>query len=71
MKSGHPLFVSVADDGLSFKFCHKKAPEGGSVPAWVILTPEPVPPISGMDMRTGAQIGFFGPTNPANSEGAV
>jgi hypothetical protein len=71
VNSGHPLIVLVADDGLSFKFCHKKAPEGGSVPTWVILTPEPVPPISGMDMRTGAQIGFFGPTNPTNLEGAV
>ncbi len=71
VKSGHPLIVSVADDGLSIKICHKKAPEGGSVPTWVILTPEPVPPISGMDMRTGAQIGFFGPTDPTNPEGAV
>ncbi len=71
VKSGHPFIVLVANDGLSFKFCHKKAPEGGSVPTWVILTPEPVPPISGMDMRTGAQIGFFGQTNPTNSEGAV
>ncbi len=71
VKAGHPLVVSVANNGLSFKFCHKKAPNGGSVPTWVILMPEPVLPILGMDMRMGAQIGFFGPTNPTNMEGAV
>ena len=41
------------------------------MPRWVVLTPEPVPPIVNIDMATGAECGFFGPTNPNNSVGAT
>jgi hypothetical protein len=42
-----------------------------SVPRWVVLMPEPVPPVANIDMATGAERGFFGPTNPNNSVGAT
>ena len=39
-------------------------------PYWVTLNPEIPPPIDGVDMTTGASIGFFGPTNTNNIAGA-
>jgi hypothetical protein len=42
------------------------------VPRWVVLTPEPVPPVANIDMAMGAERGFlFGPTNPNNSVGVT
>ncbi len=70
IRSGHVRISFVADDGLSFTFqCMK--PKEGSVPLWVILTPEHVPNVEGIDMKTGADCGFFGRTNPNNAEGAT
>jgi hypothetical protein len=60
----------MADDGQSFTFRRKKAAEG-SMLRWVVLTLEPVPPVANIDMATGAERGFFGPTNPNNSVGAT
>jgi hypothetical protein len=40
-----------------------------NVPQWIILTPEEVPAVEGIDMATGAQEGFFAPTNKENSFG--
>jgi hypothetical protein len=39
------------------------------VAKWVILTPQEVAPIDGMNMATGAQEGFYGPMNQENLEG--
>ena len=39
------------------------------IPKWVILTPEEVPLVDGIDMGTGAEKGFFGPTNKENAVG--
>lgn len=36
---------------------------------WVVLTPEEPPLIRGIDMATGAQVGFYGPTNKENAVG--
>jgi len=44
---------------------------GAKVPTWIILTPEAVPPVDGIDMGTGAQKGFFGPTNKENAVGGT
>ncbi len=41
------------------------------MPTWVTLTPEVVPDVPGIDMQTGAEYGFFGPTNPNNAAGAT
>ncbi len=35
------------------------------------MSPTVAPSIDGMNMKTGAQDGFFGPTNKENSEGAI
>ena len=70
IESGHQSILRRANDGQSFTFRRKKAAEG-SVPRWVVLTPEPVPPVANIDMATGAERGFFGPTNPNNSVGAT
>lgn len=43
---------------------------GTKIPTWILLTPEDVPTMSGIDMGTGAQRGFFGPTNKENAVGA-
>jgi hypothetical protein len=44
---------------------------GAKVPTWIILAPEAVPPVEGIDMGTGAQKGFFGPTNKENAVGGT
>jgi hypothetical protein len=41
------------------------------IPTWILLTPEEEPPVAGVDMGTGAQIGFSGPTNQENAVGAT
>jgi hypothetical protein len=42
---------------------------GKNIPTWILLTPEEVPSVDGVDMGTGAQSGFFGPTNKENAVG--
>ncbi len=44
---------------------------GAKVPTWIILTPEAVPSVDGIDMGAGAQEGFFGPTNKENAVGGT
>jgi hypothetical protein len=48
--------TKVSDD--EFKYRHASV-VGAKVPTWVILTPEVVPPVDGIDMGTGASIGFL------------
>jgi len=45
--------------------------KGEKIPTWLLLTPQPVPPVPGIDMSTGAQSGFYGPTNKENAVGGV
>jgi len=44
---------------------------GENIPTWILLTPEEVPSVDGVDMGTGAQSGFFGPTNKENAVGGT
>ena len=44
---------------------------GNKIPTWILLTPEEVPSVDGVDMGTGAQSGFFGPTNKENAVGGT
>ncbi len=39
--------------------------------AWKILIPEVVPPVPGINLATGAQVGFYGPANKENAVGAT
>ena len=39
------------------------------IPRWVVLKPEDVPDVEGIDMAVGAEEGFFAPTNKENSVG--
>jgi hypothetical protein len=71
VKSGHLRIISLADDGQSFTFRRAKEVADPFVSRWVTLTPEVVPEIEGMDMLTGSERGFFGPTNPTNAAGAT
>ena len=41
------------------------------LPRWMILNPKPATSVDGVDMRRGAEEGFFGPTNVENAEGAL
>ncbi len=70
IKLGHLHIVRFTHDGQSFILQQKKAAEG-SVPTWVTLMPEVVSDVLGIDMQTGAEHGFFGPTNPNNAAGAT
>ena len=58
--------TKVSDD--EFEYQHVSV-VGAKVPTWVILTPEVVPPVDGIDMGTGASIGFFGQPNKENAVG--
>jgi hypothetical protein len=58
--------MKVSDD--EFEYCHALV-VGAKVPTWVILTPEVVPPVDGINMGTCTSIGFFGPTNKENAVG--
>ena len=58
--------TKVSDD--EFEYQHVSV-VGAKVPTWVILTPEVVPPVNGIDMGTGASIGFFGQPNKENAVG--
>ncbi len=53
-----------------FKYCHASV-VGVKVPTWVILIPEVVPSVDGINMGTSAQKGFFGPTNKENAVGGT
>ncbi len=57
-----------------FEYHHPKtgASAGGKkIPTWILLTPKEVPSVDGVDMGTGAQSGFFGPTNKENAVGGM
>ena len=60
--------TKVSED--EFEYRHASV-VGAKVPTWIILTPEAVPSVDGIDMGTGAQKGFFGPTNKENAVGGT
>ena len=55
-----------------FKYHRDILPEAGlrALEQWIILTPEEVPPVPGVNMGTGAQEGYFGTTNKENAAGS-
>ena len=65
----------IKTDGISDKFTFKrvKEKERDDIPKWLILTPQNVEAdeFPEINVRTGAEKGFFGPTNKDNVEGAV
>ena len=46
-------------------------PTGSRIKAWVILTPEVLLSVPGVNMETGAQDGFYGPANKENAVGGT
>ena len=73
IRSGHLRIISTANDGQSFTFRCEKGEEADDplLQKWITLAPEVVPDIEGMDMATGAERGFFGPTNTNSAAGAT
>ena len=63
---GNGRIDKVDDDSFDY---HREIVNGEKVPTWLLLRPEPIPPIPGIDMATGTQPGFFGPTNKENAVG--
>jgi hypothetical protein len=55
-------------DNDSFDY-HHQIVKGEKVPMWIILNPEPAAAVPGVDMTTGTQFGFYGPTNKENAVG--
>ena len=60
--------TKVSEDEFEY---HHASVIGAKVPTWIILTPEAVPSVDDIDMGTGAQKGFFGPTNKENAVGGT
>ncbi len=51
--------------------CSVVDPSGKKKEAWIVLTPKVVPSIPGVNLATGAQVGFYGPTNRENAVGGT
>ena len=54
--SPHAIRVSNEE----FQYRHPKV-AGEKIPTWILITPEDVPTVDGIDMNTGAKKGFYGP----------
>ncbi len=65
-----PHVTKVSDTVFEYRQAKTNVSGGVKIPIWILLIPEEVPPVAGVDMGTGAQIGFFGPTNQENAVGA-
>ena len=61
---GHPRIKKISE--TKFEYKQGRVPEG-DVPKWVVLVGKPIDDIDDIDMGTGAQHGFFGPTNKENA----
>ncbi len=69
-----PIVDKISDE--EFKYRHPIEVDADGVvlnkmETWVLLDPEVVPPVAGIDMATGASRGFFGPTNKENAVGGT
>ena len=66
--SGHKDVTKLGDDEFELRrvvdLTHEKE-------AWKILIPEIVPPVPGINLATGAQVGFYGPIDKENPIGAT
>ncbi len=63
----------ISDDEFEYRHPVEVGADGvrERMETWVVLDPEDVPPVAGIDMATGASRGFFGPTNKENAVGAT
>ena len=63
----------ISDDEFEYRHPVEVGADGvrERMETWVVLDPEDVPPVAGIDMATGASHGFFGPTNKENAVGAT
>ncbi len=68
--SGREAIELVDDDTLRYRRPVDGEAPDLTLPQWVLLNPDPVADIDGIDMLRGAQHGFFGPTNIENAVGA-
>jgi hypothetical protein len=68
--SGREAIERINDDTLRYRQPVADEAPDLTLPRWVILNPDPVDDIEGIDMLRGAQHGFFGPTNIENAVGA-
>jgi hypothetical protein len=66
-----PHVTKISDTAFEDQQAKTNVSGGVKIPTWILLTPEEVPPVDGVDMGIGAQIGFFGPTNQENVVGAT
>ena len=66
--SSHINVKKLGDD--EFELCSVVNP-GEKKEAWKVLLPEVVRPIPGINLATGAQVDFFGPTNKENAVGGT
>ena len=62
-----PHVIRVGDK--EFQYRHPKV-AGEKIPTWILITPDDVPTVDGIDMNTGTKKGFYGPTNKENAVGA-
>jgi hypothetical protein len=63
-----PHVTKISETEFEYRRPKTGASAGGKkIPMWILLTPEEVPSVDGVDMGTGAQISFFGPTNKENA----
>ncbi len=64
--------TKIDENSFNYSCLIAESAVGGTtkLPTWVELKPQPIPQINGVDMATGATVGFFGPTNKENAAGA-
>jgi hypothetical protein len=67
--SGHVDVAKLGDN--EFELRRVVDPAGQKKEAWIVLTPKVLPPIPGVNLATGAQVGFYGPTNRENAVGGT
>jgi hypothetical protein len=67
--SGHVDLEILGDN--KFAQCRVVDPAGSKIEAWVILTPEVLLSVPGVNIWSGAQDGFYGPTNKGNAVGGT
>jgi hypothetical protein len=66
-----PHVIKISDTAFEYRRAKTNVSGRVKIPTWILPTSEEVPPVAGVDMGTGAQIGFFGPTNKENAVGAT
>ncbi len=66
-----PHVTKISDTESEYQRAKTNVSGRKKIPTWILLTHKEVPPVDGLDMGTGAQRGFFGPTNQENAVGAT